>query len=305
MHESTCHFLQFSDLSKKEVKNIFTRAKILKADLKKGNEQQSMSGKVLVMIFEKHSTRTRLSFEIGMKQLGGKTSVIQGRDTQIDRGESLEDAANVISRMCDGIMIRTFEHAKLQKFADNSVVPVINGLTNEHHPCQVLSDIYTFVERKGDISGKICSWIGDINNMCFSWIQAAKLLDFELRVSCPPEYKNLLVDSDLESPNVTFFENPIAACEEANIITTDVWTSMGFEAEQNQRNKTFQAWRVDADKIKVAREDVLFMHCLPAHRGDEVSSDVIDGPNSVVFEEAENRLHVQKALLEQILVNKD
>ena len=304
MHESTCHFLQFSDLSKKEVKNIFTRAKILKADLKKGNEQQSMSGKVLVMIFEKHSTRTRLSFEIGMKQLGGKTSVIQGRDTQIDRGESLEDAANVISRMCDVIMIRTFEHAKLQKFADNSVVPVINGLTNEHHPCQVLSDIYTFVERKGDISGKICSWIGDINNMCFSWIQAAKLLDFELRISCPPKYKNLLVDSDLESPNVTFFENPIAACEEANIITTDVWTSMGFEAEQNQRNKTFQAWRVDADKIKVAREDVLFMHCLPAHRGEKVSSDVIDGPNSVVFEEAENRLHVQKALLEQILVNK-
>ena len=304
MHESTCHFLQFSDLSKKEVENIFIRAKILKADLKKGNEQQSMSGKVLVMIFEKHSTRTRLSFEIGMKQLGGKTSVIQGRDTQIDRGESLEDAANVISRMCDGIMIRTFEHAKLQKFADNSVVPVINGLTNEHHPCQVLSDIYTFVERKGDISGKICSWIGDINNMCFSWIQAAKLLDFELRISCPPEYKKLLVDSDLESPNVTFFENPIVACREANIITTDVWTSMGFEAEQSQRNKTFQAWRVDTDKIKVAREDVLFMHCLPAHRGDEVSSDVIDGPNSVVFEEAENRLHVQKALLEQILVNK-
>mgnify|MGYP001229281065 FL=1 len=304
MHESTCHFLQFSDLSKKEIQNIFTRAKILKTDLKKGIEQQSMSGKILVMIFEKHSTRTRLSFEIGMKQLGGKTSVIQGRDTQIDRGESLEDAANVISRMCDGIMVRTFEHAKLQKFADNSVVPVINGLTNEHHPCQVLSDIYTFVERKGDISGKICSWIGDINNMCFSWIQAAKLLDFELRISCPPEYKKLLVDSDLESPNVTFFENPIVACREANIITTDVWTSMGFEAEQNQRNKTFQAWRVDADKIKVAREDVLFMHCLPAHRGDEVSSDVIDGPNSVGFEEAENRLHVQKALLEQILVNK-
>ena len=304
MHESIRHFLQFSDLSKKEVQNIFTRAKILKEDKKKGNEQQSMLGKILVMIFEKHSTRTRLSFEIGMKQLGGKTSVIQGRDTQIDRGESIEDAANVISRMCDVIMIRTFEHEKLQKFADNSLVPVINGLTNEHHPCQVLSDIYTFVERKGDISGKIVAWIGDINNMCFSWIQASKLLDFELRISCPLKYKKLLVDSDLESPNVTFFENPMVACKEANIITTDVWTSMGFEAEQNQRNKTFQAWRVDADKIKVARKDVLFMHCLPAHRGDEVSSDVIDGPNSVVFEEAENRLHVQKALLEQILVNK-
>jgi len=296
------HFLKISDLSKNEILHIFQRAQLLKSRQKTGKIYHPLAGKSLVMIFEKQSTRTRLSFEIGFQQLGGSAVVIQSRDTQLGRGEPLEDASKVISRMCDLVMIRTFHQKDLNKFATNSNVPVINGLTNEHHPCQILADIFTFIEERGQIENKLISWIGDINNVCFSWIEAARILGFRINVSCPPDYKENINKIKKLGAYCKFYDNPTEACCDADLITTDVWTSMGFENETEIRRKKFEKWRVDEEKMNQASNDVLFMHCLPAHRGEEVSSDVIDGPNSVVWNEAENRLHVQKALMEFLLL---
>ena len=301
MNKNICHFLRVSDLSYSEIQKLFERSTVLKKQVEERIFEQELQNRTLILLFEKHSTRTRLSFEIGMQQLGGNSIVLQLRDTQIDRGESIEDAARVISRMCDIIMLRTFEHSKIEAFAKNSTVPIINGLTNEHHPCQVLSDIFTFQEHRGSILGKTISWIGDINNMCASWIEASNIFGFKLHVSSPPQYKHLLEQLNTDQSNVEYFTDPLEACVQSNLITTDVWTSMGFEQEKKERLKIFERWTVDRRKIDVANKDVIFMHCLPAHRGEEVSTDVIDGPKSVVWQEAENRLHFQKALLEYLI----
>ena len=301
MNKNIRHFLRVSDLSYNEIQKLFERSTVLKKQVKEKVYEQELQNRTLILLFEKHSTRTRLSFEVGMQQLGGNSIVLQMRDTQIDRGETIEDAARVISRMCDIIMLRTFEHSKIEAFAKNSTVPLINGLTNEHHPCQVLSDIFTFQEQRGDILGKTISWIGDINNMCASWIEASNIFGFKLHVSSPTKYKHLLEELNINQSNVEYFADPIEACVQSSLITTDVWTSMGFEQEKQERLKTFERWTVDRRKIDAANKDVVFMHCLPAHRGEEVSADVIDGPQSVVWQEAENRLHFQKALLEHLI----
>jgi ornithine carbamoyltransferase len=253
------------------------------------------------MIFEKPSTRTRMSFEAGMHQLGGAAIYLFTRDSQLGRGESVEDAAQVISRMCDVIMVRTFEQDILSRFAGNSRVPVINGLTNEYHPCQILADVYTFIEQRGPIQGRTVAWIGDSNNVCNTWLQAAAVFDFKLHVSTPPGYE---VEKERTNQNCEVFADPMTAARGADLVTTDVWTSMGFESENEARKRDFQDWQVDAEMMKAAKRDALFMHCLPAHRGEEVAAEVIDGPQSVVWDEAENRLHAQKALLEFLVLGK-
>jgi ornithine carbamoyltransferase len=253
------------------------------------------------MIFEKQSTRTRLSFEAGIHQLGGAAIFLNTRDSQLGRGEPVEDVAQVVSRMCDIVMVRTFEQAIIEKFASNSRVPVINGLTNEHHPCQILADVYTFIEHRGSIGGRTVAWIGDTNNMCHGWMQAARLFDFKLKVSAPAGYE---IGKEQLSRNVESFADPMQAAKGADLVTTDVWTSMGFEAEDEARRRAFHDWQVDAEMMRAAKKDALFMHCLPAHRGEEVAAEVIDGPQSVVWDEAENRLHTQKALLEFLLLGK-
>ena len=299
------HFLQFNDLTKDEIYYLFDRAKWLKKQFKEYQKYWPLEDRTLVMIFEKASTRTRLSFESGMHQLGGAAIYLNTKDSQLGRGEPVEDAAQVISRMSDVVMIRTFEQEIIERFAQNSRVPVINGLTNEYHPCQILADIFTFIEHRGSIEGKTVAWIGDSNNVCNTWLQAAELLDFNMHVSTPKGYEveveraGLYDDSHFEQ-----FENPMDAAKDAHIVTTDVWTSMGYEAEQSERKSVFADWQVDQEMMDVSAKDSLFMHCLPAHRGEEVTSDVIDGPKSVVWDEAENRLHVQKALLEYLLIGK-
>jgi ornithine carbamoyltransferase len=299
------HFLQFNDLTKDEIYYLFDRAKWLKKQFKEYQKHWPLEDRTLVMIFEKASTRTRLSFESGMHQLGGTAIYLNTKDSQLGRGEPVEDAAQVISRMSDVVMIRTFEQEIIERFAQNSRVPVINGLTNEYHPCQILADIFTFIEHRGSIEGKTVAWIGDSNNVCNTWLQAAELLDFNMHVSTPKGYEveveraGLYDDSHFEQ-----FENPMDAAKDAHLVTTDVWTSMGYEAEQSERKSVFADWQVDQEMMDVSAKDSLFMHCLPAHRGEEVTSDVIDGPKSVVWDEAENRLHVQKALLEYLLIGK-
>ncbi len=254
------------------------------------------------MVFEKASTRTRVSFETGMYQLGGFAINLNRGDTQLSRGEPIEDVARVISRMVDVVMIRTFEQTIIERFAAHSRVPVINGLTNEYHPCQILADIYTYVEHRGSIRGRTVAWIGDSNNVCNTWLQAATILGFTVHVSTPPGYE---VESEragiYKNDNYRSFTDPMEACRGADLVTTDVWTSMGFEAENDERRRAFADWMVDADMMRQAKPDALFMHCLPAHRGEEVAAEVIDGPQSVVWDEAENRLHAQKALLEYLV----
>ncbi len=299
------HFLQFNDLSRAELDHVFARSKIIKDKFKRYEAYYPLQDRTLVMIFEKASTRTRLSFEAGMHQLGGSAIYLNTRDSQLGRGEPVEDAAQVISRMCDIVMIRTFEQSIVERFAASSRVPIVNGLTNEYHPCQVLADVFTYVEHRGSIQGKTVAWIGDANNMCNTWLQAAALLDFKLHVSTPPGYtldKSLFDANELAHLHV--FTDPIEACKNADLVSTDVWTSMGFEAENEARLKAFADWQVDGDMMRVAKTDALFMHCLPAHRGEEVAAEVIDGPHSVVWDEAENRLHVQKALMEYLLCGK-
>ena len=299
------HFLQFKDLSRDEYEHLFIRTRWIKEQFKSYRQYWPLIDRMLVMIFEKQSTRTRLSFEAGMRQLGGTAVFLNTRDSQLGRGEPVEDAAEVISRMSDIVMIRTFEQEIIERFARHSRVPIINGLTNEYHPCQILGDIYTFIEQRGPISGKTVAWIGDSNNVCNTWLQAAEVFDFNVHVSTPPGYEveperaGLYGTSHYEE-----FSDPMQAAREADLVTTDVWTSMGFESENEERKRDFEDWRVDAEMMKIAKKGAVFMHCLPAHRGEEVTAEVIDGPQSVVWDEAENRLHSQKALMEFLLLGR-
>ena len=299
------HYLQFRDFSREEYEYLFARTGWIKARFKAYERYWPLADRTLVMIFEKASTRTRLSFEAGMQQLGGSAIYLNTRDSQLGRGEPVEDAAQVISRMSDIVMIRTFEQSIIERFATSSRVPVINGLTNEYHPCQILADIYTFIEHRGDIRGRTVAWIGDSNNVCNTWLQAAEVFGFNVHVSTPPGYEVEPERAGLYgTDNYEEFEDPMEAARGADLVTTDVWTSMGFEAENEERRRDFQDWQVDAEMMRVAKKDALFMHCLPAHRGEEVAADVIDGPHSVVWDEAENRLHAQKALIEFLMLGR-
>jgi ornithine carbamoyltransferase len=293
------HFLRFADLDKNELNYLFNLTKEVKTAFKNLKKRETLQDRHLVMIFEKSSTRTRLAFELGMNQLGGSAVYLNTKDSQLGRGEPILDSARVISRMCDLVMIRTFEQEMIETFAKHSSVPIINGLTNQHHPCQVLADVFTFIEKKGSIQGATVAWIGDANNMCNSWIEAANILDFNLNISSPPDYAPDILST---SENVKFFAVPQEAVEKADLVTTDVWASMGFEEESKSREQAFKDWQVDESLMALTSKDSLFMHCLPAHRGEEVSAEVIDGIQSVVWDEAENRLHVQKALMEFLLL---
>ena len=295
------HFLQFKDFSRAEHEHVFARTRAIKDKFKRYERYWPLEDRTLAMIFEKPSTRTRMSFESGMHQLGGAAIYLFTRDSQLGRGEPVEDAAQVISRMCDIIMLRTFEQDIIERFARNSRVPVINGLTDEYHPCQILADIYTYLEHRGPIRGRTVAWIGDSNNVCNTWLQAAAIFDFKLNISTPAGYE---VEPERLNRNAETFADPMAAASGAHLVTTDVWTSMGFEAENEERKRAFQNWQVDPEMMQSAAKDALFMHCLPAHRGEEVAAAVIDGPQSVVWDEAENRLHTQKALLEFLLLGK-
>jgi len=296
------HYLQFTDLTRSEYDYLFARAAWLKTKFKSYETWHPLHDRTLAMIFEKQSTRTRLSFEAGIHQLGGHAVYLNTRDTQLGRGEPVEDAAQVISRMTDIIMIRTFGQDIIERFASNSRVPVINGLTNEFHPCQVLTDVFTFVEARGPIQGKTVAWVGDANNMAYTWIQAAEVLGFQVHFSAPNGYT--LDPARLSTAAVkhlTVCNSPEDACKDADLVSTDVWTSMGYEDENTSRMAAFKNWMVSDRLMALAKPNALFMHCLPAHRGEEVAASVIDGPQSVVWEEAENRLHVQKALMEYLL----
>ena len=299
------HYLQFKDFSRAEYEHLFARTRWIKDRFKRYRRYWPLEDRTLAMIFEKPSTRTRLSFEAGMHQLGGAAIYLYTRDTQLGRGEPVEDAGQVISRMVDLVMIRTFEQEIIDRFAAHSRVPVINGLTNEYHPCQVLADIYTFIEHRGSIRGKTVAWIGDSNNVCNTWLQAATVFDFNVHVSTPPGYEVEPERAGIyNNDHYENFADPMQAARGADLVTTDVWTSMGFEAENEERKRDFQDWQVDGEMMKAARKNALFMHCLPAHRGEEVAGAVIDGPQSVVWDEAENRLHTQKALMEFLLLGK-
>ena len=297
------HFLQFADFDRTELEWVFERSRIIKDRFKRYQFYQPLADRTLAMVFEKASTRTRVSFEAGMYQLGGSVIHITTGDSQLGRSEPIEDTARVISRMVDIVMIRTFEQAKLERFAAHSRVPVINGLTDDYHPCQILADIFTFIEHRGPIAGRTVAWIGDANNMAYTWLQAAQSLEFRLNVSTPPGYS---LDTSLAAPgeHLQVFPDPMQAVRGADLVTTDVWTSMGFEAENDVRAKAFADWQVDAEMMQAAARQAVFMHCLPAHRGEEVSANVIDGQQSLVWDEAENRLHVQKALMEYLLLGK-
>ena len=307
------HYLQFKDLSATEYGYLLGRAAFIKAKFKAVEKHQPFADpdRTLAMIFEKASTRTRVSFEAGMYQLGGSVVHLTTGDSQLGRAEPIEDSAKVISRMVDLVMIRTFEQSKIERFAAHSRVPVINGLTNEFHPCQILADLFTLVEYRpaasgqplDAIKGKVVAWVGDGNNMANTWLQAAELLGFTVHISTPRGYEVNAATAGISSTSCyQVFDNPLDACRGAHLVTTDVWTSMGYEAENEVRRAAFANWCVNADMMAVAQPDALFMHCLPAHRGEEVTADVIDGPQSVVWDEAENRMHVQKALMEYLLL---
>lgn len=299
------HFLQFSDFSTEEHEWIFQRAAVIKRKFKNYEKYHPLADRTLAMIFEKASTRTRVSFEAGMYQLGGSVVHLTTGDSQLGRAEPIEDSAKVISRMVDLVMIRTFGQDKIEKFAEHSRVPVINGLTNEFHPCQILADIFTYIEQRGSIKGRVVAWVGDGNNMANTWLQAAELLGFTVHVSTPSGYEvDQAVAGIRSSDSYKVFKDPMDACRGADLVTTDVWTSMGFEAENEERRRAFADWCVDTEMMRVAKPDALFMHCLPAHRGEEVEAEVIDGPQSVVWDEAENRMHVQKALMEYLLLGR-
>jgi ornithine carbamoyltransferase len=299
------HFLQFSDFGTDEHEWIFQRAAVIKGKFKKYEKYHPLADRTMAMIFEKASTRTRVSFEAGMYQLGGSVVHLTTGDSQLGRAEPIEDSAKVISRMVDLVMIRTFGQDKIERFAEHSRVPVINGLTNEFHPCQILADIFTYIEQRGSIKGRVVAWVGDGNNMANTWLQAAELLGFTVHVSTPTGYEVDQAVAGLRSgDSYKVFKDPMEACRGADLVTTDVWTSMGFEAENEERRRAFADWCVDTEMMRAAKPDALFMHCLPAHRGEEVEADVIDGPQSVVWDEAENRMHVQKALMEYLLLGR-
>ena len=294
---STRHFLTLLDFSPAELRAVIDRSIAMKAEHEAGNDPQIFRNKVLGMIFEKSSTRTRVSFEAGMAQLGGHAMFLSPRDTQLGRGEPVEDSARILSRMVDIMMIRTFAHDIVEKFSQYSRVPVINALTDDFHPCQVLADVQTWIEHRGEIAGKTVAWIGDGNNMCQTWIQAAAQFGFKLRIACPPGFEpnNILLQ---QHENCVSLGHDIEdAVRDADLVTTDVWASMGQEDEQRERVQRFRGYQVNPKLMDLAKPDALFMHCLPAHRGEEVSEDMLDDPRSVVWDEAENRLHVQKALM--------
>src|SRR5215212_1731745 len=291
------HYLQFKDFRAEEYAWLFQRAAIIKKKFKNYEKYHPLADRTLAMIFEKASTRTRVSFEAGMYQLGGSVVHLTTGDSQLGRAEPIEDSAMV--------MIRTFGQDKLERFAEHSRVPVINGLTNEFHPCQILADIFTYIEHRGSIKGRVVAWVGDGNNMANTWLQAAELLGFTVHVSTPSGYEvDQAVAGIRSNESYKVFKDPMDACRGADLVTTDVWTSMGYEAENEARRKAFADWCVDPDMMRVAKPEALFMHCLPAHRGEEVEADVIDGPQSVVWDEAENRRHAQKALMEYLLLGR-
>jgi ornithine carbamoyltransferase len=299
------HYLQFKDLRAEEYDYLFERTRIIKSRFKNYERYQPLLDRTLAMIFEKASTRTRVSFEAGMYQMGGSVVHLTTGDSHLGRAEPVEDTAKVISRMVDIVMIRTYAQSKLESFAAHSRVPVINGLTNEYHPCQILADIYTFIEHRGPIKGRVVAWVGDGNNMANTWLQAAEILGFTVHISTPNGYGVDHAVAGVKNANCyKVFDHPMDACKGADLVTTDVWTSMGYEAENEARLKAFVDWCVDADMMAVAKPDALFMHCLPAHRGEEVDGEVIDGPQSVVWDEAENRMHVQKALMEYLVLGR-
>lgn len=309
------HYLQFKDFTADEYAYLFERAALIKRKFKTYQKHHTLSDRTLAMIFEKASTRTRVSFEAGMYQLGGSVVHLTTGDSQLGRAEPIEDSARVISRMTDLVMIRTFGQDKIERFASHSRVPVINGLTNEFHPCQILADLFTWLEHRGTdaqgridptaLRGKTVAWVGDGNNMANTWLQAAALLGFKVHVSTPSGYG---VNAEIAGVDCAdcwqVFDHPLDACRGADLVTTDVWTSMGYEAENEVRRQAFAEWCVTPAMMAVAQPDALFMHCLPAHRGEEVLAEVIDGPQSVVWDEAENRMHVQKALMEYLLLGR-
>ncbi len=297
------HFLTLLDFTATELDAMIQRAIELKRVHRAGEEQRSLGGKVLGMIFAKSSTRTRVSFEAGMAQLGGHAMFLSPQDTQLGRGEPVEDSARVISSMVDIIMIRTFGHTIVERFAACSRVPVINALTDDYHPCQLLADVQTYTEHRGSIRGSSVCWVGDGNNMCQSYINAARQFDFELRIACPPGFEP---DAELLAENrdrVRVIHDPAQAATGAHLVVTDVWASMGQESEQQERAALFAPYQVDAELMTRADSQALYMHCLPAHRGEEISAELMDAADTVIWDEAENRLHAQKALMEALLLS--
>jgi len=293
----TKHFIDFDNLSLEVLQDIIDRAIALKKQHNEGVINNSLNNKTLAMIFDKSSTRTRVSFETGMAQLGGHALFLSNKDIQLGRGEPITDSAIVISSMVDAVILRISSHEDIIEFSKHSNKPVINALSDLSHPCQILADLMTYQEQKGSINGKKVAWIGDGNNVCQTYMQAAEIFGFELNIACPNGYEPNQSFVESYQNNINYCSNPMDACKDADLVVTDVWTSMGKESEQKQRESAFKGYQVDQKMMSVANSDALFMHCLPAHRGEEVSKDVIDGKQSVVWHEAENRLHAQKALL--------
>jgi ornithine carbamoyltransferase len=296
------HFLTLADFNREELLTLIERAIVMKNDMKNGVMNPTLPGRILAMIFEKSSTRTRVSFETAMVQLGGHAIFLSPDDSQLGRGEPLKDTARVLSKMVDCVMIRTFEHEKLETFVEFSDIPVINGLSDSYHPCQVLADMQTYFEVRGDIKGRKVAWVGDGNNMCQSYINAAGIFDFSLSIACPETHTPNKGSMAITNGHVEITDDPNLAVKDADIVVTDVWASMGQENETKERTKIFAPYQVNAKLMSLASKDALFMHCLPAHRGEEVTEEVFEGPQSIVWEEAGNRLHSQKALLEFLLM---
>lgn len=296
------HFLSLMDLNGAELEKLIQHAIKLKQESLSGQTRETLKGRVLAMIFEKSSTRTRVSFEAGMAQLGGHAIFLSPDDTQLGRGEPIEDTAKVLSKMVDCIMVRTFAHDNLVRFADAADVPVINGLTDSYHPCQLLADMQTYIEARGSIRGKTVAWLGDGNNMCHSYMNAARQFGFSLNIACPDNYRPDPVLLEETAKVVSIITDVKQAVSGVDLVVTDVWASMGQESESRQRTAEFRPYQVNRELMALADKDALFMHCLPAHRGDEVTAEVIDGPQSFVWEEAGNRLHAQKALLEYLIL---
>lgn len=295
------HFLSLFDLSPAEARAVLARAAELKRLRAAGERQQTLARRVLAMIFEKSSTRTRVSFETAMIEAGGGAIFLSPSDTQLGRGEPVEDTARVLSEMCDAVTARTFSHRTVEALAQVARIPVINALTDRLHPCQVLADLQTFFEHRGDVRGRKVAWVGDGNNMCNTYIEAAQLFEFELSVACPRGFEPKVADYVRQPARITLTTDPAEAVDNADLVVTDVWISMGQESEAAARRATFAGYQVDEALMARARPDALFMHCLPAHRGEEVSAAVLDHPASVVWDEAGNRLHAQKALLEFLI----